>query len=310
MALVASYAALVALVAGQVMARSRAGLALAIIALLGALALALPDRRKGTGLTPARILGATVLLVVMFATQFALYRVMERFSADPLHDARIVFGLTTIEAARDFMPFGSGMGTFVPVYALYEKPHDLIANVFANRAHNDFLEVWLEAGVAGLALMAVFAVWFVMRCFALWRRVPVGLRPIDGALARAATLVVGLLVAHSSVDYPLRTSAMMAVFAFACALMIAPPEAVRRAEERDDEAMQSARRAAAGALPAASPCTRMRPAPGAPVPVAGTLPSPAPPQPCPAPAVGRATSNGPRRGAPSRSRAGRGQDGT
>jgi O-antigen ligase len=234
-ALVTSYAALVALVAAQVMARSRAGLGLAIIALLGALALALADRRKATGVTPARVLGATVVLAIMFAAQFALYRVMERFSADPLQDARIPFALTTIEAARHFMPFGSGMGTFVPVYALFEKPQDVLANTFANRAHNDILEIWLETGAAGLALMAVFVAWFATRCVALWRRVPVGLRAIDGSLARAATLVVGLLIAHSCVDYPLRTSAMMTVFAFACALMIEPPGLVRRVEASKTE---------------------------------------------------------------------------
>jgi len=251
-ALVASYAALVALVAAQVMARSRAGLGLAIIALVGALALAAADRRKGSRISPARVLGATVLLAIVFATQFALYRAMERFTADPLHDSRIPFALTTIEAAKDYMPFGSGMGTFVPVYALYEKPQNILANIYANRAHNDVLELWLETGVAGLALMAVFVAWFATRIIALWRRVPIGLRPIDGSLARAATLVVGLLIAHSCVDYPLRTSAMMAVFAFACALMIAPPARVRRAETSELEERWPQQEAAAAATPAPS----------------------------------------------------------
>ncbi len=229
-ALVASFTVLVALVAAQAMARSRAGLGLAIIALLGALALALADRRKESGLTPAKVLGAAVVLAIMFATQFALYRILQRFSVDPLQDARIPFARNTIEAAKDFMPFGSGMGTFVPVYALFEQPQDILSNIFVNRAHNDFLELWLESGVAGLALMAVFAGWYVTRAIAVWRAGSSGRRPIDGLLARSATLVVGLLIAHSCVDYPLRTSAMMAVFAFACALMIDPPGRMRRAE--------------------------------------------------------------------------------
>jgi O-antigen ligase len=237
MALVASYTTLVALIAALMMTRSRTGLGLAIIALLGALALALGDRRKGTGLTPARALGAAVVLAVVFATQFALYRVLERFSADPLQDARIPFALTTIEAAKSFMPLGSGIGTFVPVYALFEKPQDVLVNAFVNRAHNDILEIWLESGVAGLALVAIFLAWFATRFFAFWRGASRGPRPIDASLARAATLVVALIIAHSCVDYPLRTSAMMAVFAFACALLIAPPKPARSAEpgEADDE---------------------------------------------------------------------------
>jgi hypothetical protein len=35
-------------------------------------------------------------------------------------------------------------------------------------------------------------------------------------------LIIALLAAHSLVDYPLRTGAMMAIMAFACALLIAP----------------------------------------------------------------------------------------
>jgi O-antigen ligase len=229
-ALVASFTILVVLVTAQIMARSRAGLGLAIVALLGAFALAFAGRRHASGVTMAKFLAGVLVFTAMFATQFALFRVMERFTADPLQDARIPFARTTIEAARDYMPFGSGMGTFVPVYALFEKPHDVLTNTFANRAHNDVLELWLESGAAGLALMTVFVAWFLMRAFALWRRSPYGVREIDAALPRAATLVVGLLIAHSCVDYPLRTGAMMAIFAFACALLIAPPPTARRAE--------------------------------------------------------------------------------
>ena len=58
----------------------------------------------------------------------------------------------------------------------------------------------------------------------IWRSAPArGASELDWTLARAATIVVALLVAHSFVDYPLRTGAMMAVMAFACALLIEPP---------------------------------------------------------------------------------------
>jgi O-antigen ligase len=232
-ALVASFTILVVLVTAEVMARSRAGLGLTIVALLGAFALAFAGRRNTSGITTAKVLAGALVFAAMFATQFALFRVMERFTADPLRDARIPFARTTIEAARDFMPFGSGMGTFVPVYALFEKPQDVLTNTFANRAHNDVLEIWLESGAVGLVLLAVFLAWFLARAFAVWGRAPYGTREIDAALARAATLIVGLLIAHSCVDYPLRTGAMMAVFAFACALLIAPPSATRRAGTSD-----------------------------------------------------------------------------
>jgi O-antigen ligase len=223
-AALASFTILVALVSAQAMARSRAGLGLTIVALIGAFALAFSERRATSGLTPTRIFVVAILLAGMFATQFALYRIMERFADDPLKDARIAFARSTIEAAKSFMPLGSGMGSFVPVYALFEKPQDVLANTFANRAHNDVLELWLESGVLGIGLMAAFLGWFVLRCVAVWRSKK-NAEGLDRSLARAATLIVGLLLLHSFVDYPLRTAAMMAIFAFACGLLVDPPDA-------------------------------------------------------------------------------------
>ena len=121
------------------------------------------------------------------------------------------------------MPFGSGLGTFVPVYQMFEKPSDVFP-AYANHAHNDALEVWLETGVVGLILMGVFVLWILRRGYWAWRAHP-DIANLDIALMRAASIVLLLLAAHSLVDYPLRTSAMTAVAAFACALLIPPVRA-------------------------------------------------------------------------------------
>jgi O-antigen ligase len=230
-AVIAGFTVLVALVAAQAVARSRAGLGLTIVALFGAFALAFLDRRGRSVVTPTRLLLGASALAVMFAVQFALYRIAERFAFDPLADERIPFARNTIEAAKAYMPFGSGMGTFVPVYGLFERPEDTLAGRYANRAHNDVLELWLEAGVVGLSMMAMFSIWLLLRGVEVWRRSAYGTRAIDRYLARAATLVVALLVAHSFVDYPLRTAALMSIMAFACALLIEPLTGIEREAE-------------------------------------------------------------------------------
>jgi O-antigen ligase len=253
-ALVASFTALVVLVAAQAMARSRAGLGLTIAALFGALVLAVSDRRATSGVTPARLLLGATTLAAIFALQYALYRILERFTEDPLADARIAFARNTIAAAKAYMPFGSGMGTFVPVYAMFERPEDAMMDTFANRAHNDVVELWLEAGAAGLALMAIFLVWLGIAAVRLWRPAGYGVQAIDRSLARAATMIVGLIIAHSFVDYPLRTGAMMAILAFACALLIEPPVGPE-SEPAADAGEPSPMRGAAAPAPA-------QPAPG------------------------------------------------
>jgi O-antigen ligase len=221
--LVAAFTAIVILLAAQAMTRSRAGLGLAVAGLFGAFALAVTNRRSGSGVTPVKMLLGASVVAVVFGVQFALYRVLERFTSDPLEDARLTFARGTLEAASAYMPIGAGMGSFVPVYARFEAA-DALLPAFANRAHNDFLELWLEAGVAGIVLMALFAAWFAVRCAAVWRRRSPWGRDIDRSLARAATVIIALLCAHSLVDYPLRTAALMGMFAFACGLLIPPPK--------------------------------------------------------------------------------------
>ena len=128
------------------------------------------------------------------------------------------------------MPLGAGTGTFVPVYAMFEKPSDLLIEGYANHAHDDFLEIWLETGVAGVALIGLFLAWLAWRMASVWRRSYSGGLDIDRFLVRAATLaIVFLLLVHSAVDYPLRTGAMMSIFAFLVALLIppAPPRSNR-----------------------------------------------------------------------------------
>ena len=222
MAVTSSFIILIVLIVAETVARSRAGLTVTIVALAAVFALVFTDRRNGVGFAPSKFLLAAILLAVILTVQFALYRILDRFAADPLEDARILFAHNTFRAALAFMPFGAGLGTFVPVYAMFEPPSDLVASVYANHAHNDVLELWLETGVIGVILMAVFTVWVGFTAWKLWRRPPAYASALDCSLARAATVAIGLLMAHSFVDYPLRTEAMMGVVAFCCALMIEP----------------------------------------------------------------------------------------
>ena len=213
---------LVALIAAQAMARSRAGIGLSIVALSSSFALALTDIRSRADKLPVRILAATVGFSVLFAMQFALYRLMTRFS-DPSEDWRLIFTRNTWAAAKSLLPFGSGIGTFVPVYALHEPARDLLPNTYANHAHNDLVQLALEGGLLGLVLPAALVLWVICRAFKLWQPGAFGLTDFDQALSRCATVIVLLLVVHSFFDYPLRTGGMMAMLAFALGLLVPPP---------------------------------------------------------------------------------------
>lgn len=222
------FSVIVLLTCAIVMARSRAGLGLMMLAVLGSFAItaALPwrhSRRWGRHWFALAGVGLAMLL----AGELMLLRLLERFVVDPGADGRIAFAQNTIEAAIAFMPLGSGIGTFVPVYATYEKLIDAYAG-YANRAHNDYLEAWLETGVPGCVLLALFAVWLVRCGIAVWGRTTLTSRRDEALLARASFVIILLIMAHSLVDYPLRTAAIASLFAFCCALLLPVPDAVER----------------------------------------------------------------------------------
>lgn len=230
---VVSICVFVALIAAEVTARSRAGVILTIVAILGSLALTQRSRRVMKFDSLGGQLAAAIVLALVFSTQFALYRMMERFEVDAMADARVTVSENTTRAAMSVTPLGAGGGAFIPLYALFERPGDLVAGAYVNRAHNDLLELWLETGLPGLALLLIFIVWFFRRSTLAWRAG--GDQGLDQSFARAASIAIGLLMAHSLVDYPLRTSAIMGVLAFGCALLIGAPPAgppARKGEAR------------------------------------------------------------------------------
>ena len=116
-------------------------------------------------------------------------------------------------------PVGSGIGSFNRVYRLFEDP-DAVTNVFVNHAHNDYLEVFAETGLLGIVLILVFLAWWSLRSAQAWRDP----RP-DSYWAQAASVVVGIILVHSLVDYPIRTPAIMALFAFYVLILARQQEA-------------------------------------------------------------------------------------
>lgn len=119
---------------------------------------------------------------------------------------------TTARAFRDTMPFGSGLGSFAKVYRLYERP-DQVTSEWVVHAHNDYAEVALELGAGGIVLMLLILGWWVTRVWAVWKYGE------GGPFARAASIASAAVLAHSAVEFPLRTAAISACFAMCLAFL-------------------------------------------------------------------------------------------
>lgn len=215
------------LIGAELMTRSRAGALLVILSVF--LVLLIPGwqaanlGKKNEG--RRFVLGLAVLALV-FAAQYGLYFLAQRFTNDPLADARLVFARVTLDGALKSLPFGTGLGSFVPVYMFLEKTPEVMM-VYANHAHNDYLELLLETGVAGAGILLAFFFWGIRRGIILWRARPKENTASSLYLSRAALMSMFLIALHSSVDYPLRTEAILSYFAFCCALTL-PPYSVSR----------------------------------------------------------------------------------
>jgi O-antigen ligase len=121
---------------------------------------------------------------------------------------------TSLQAGMAAFPIGTGFGSFEQVYHLYEAPWG-VTNSYVNHAHNDFIELFVEGGLPAALLIAAFIIWWFVAARNAWR---------DGGspMARAASIASAAILGHSLVDFPLRTTAVGALFAFSIAVLAAP----------------------------------------------------------------------------------------
>jgi len=201
---------------GIALTRSRGGVLLAMIAAVGCLPMVLGvPLERGT----RRIMALAGLVAVLLAIQFAGVGVLQRLESDPLEDGRWKYAQVTREAAAAYSPLGSGLGTFRQAYQPFEAKGGVEGSI-VNHAHNDYLELWLEGGLPAILLMLAFGAVWLWRGGQLWLRS--ANRDASGPLAilvsRAAWLSASLGLLHSALDYPLRTTANMSVFAVLVAI--------------------------------------------------------------------------------------------
>jgi O-antigen ligase len=222
--------AVMVLLVGLFINGSLAGFGL-VVPVFGASVLMLISRRRripawATALTAAAALGA---IYVPFSAPLGNNLTREEAKSDQF--SRYTSFTKSIEATQDFLPLGSGVGTFAYIYRRYEDPA-LVGRTWMNHVHSDFIEVALETGAPGLIVLFIFLLWWLSRVFRIWRAEK------PDYFARAATIATGAIIAHSVVDYPLRTAAISALFAACCALMAEPRSRVRRSEgpTRENEA--------------------------------------------------------------------------
>lgn len=195
------------------LANGSAAVLLLFIGLLVAwllLAAARQGRRRLLSLAAAAVVGGIVLSSALAWGQ--------------MDTQRRAIATQALALGGTYAPLGAGVGGFVPVFAQAQDRRSAGREVI-NHAHDEYVQWWLEAGVPAL-LVAGFALGvFAWAGWQVLARVPS--RRLR-ALAAPAWTGLLLLLLHSLVDFPLRTTTLMATAGLLAGVLLATLSLARR----------------------------------------------------------------------------------
>ena len=193
---------------------SRAGMVLALPALIAVLVLtgALSVRRAWRSKWTAALMLLAVVVVAV-----GVHAALGWMAIDRAEELRHLVAGATVDMARAHAPFGSGVGSFVEVFE-QAAPPSLWLSAYVNHAHNEYVQWWLEAGWLGMLALAASLITVAL---AGWRIACARVRDGNVILAASCFVAVCAVLAHSAVDYPLRTTTLMATAAALAGLMLA-----------------------------------------------------------------------------------------
>jgi hypothetical protein len=199
---------------------SRAGLFLAIIAISASffafrerLADISPFVRRHSKLLLAALVvvaAAFVAAAILMSRARAWDRLVGGWEAEEIRIGNLPIYFQMI---WDFLPVGSGFGSFEALYKIYE-PTDALTPAYLNRAHNDPVELLITGSLPALVALLAGLWWFVRAALTIYGR---GASRTESGIARAAVVVIAIFLLASLVDYPLRTGIGAAVLALAAA---------------------------------------------------------------------------------------------
>ena len=191
-----------------------------VAGILGGLAISLISINQFSDKKILRVFSLPALAITMVLFIAITYGSLTKISKD-LDFGRLDFYKTTLSAIKQNLLFGTGFGTFVQAYQIYELPKDIYPE-YVNHAHNDYLELILEGGLVAASAIVLYLLFIGWKAYS---------RRAD-AFAKIALLSIVAALVHSLVDYPLRTMAIGFLFVLAHAFLFATTEPVHHKRRR------------------------------------------------------------------------------
>lgn len=194
------------LIVGIVASRSRMGIATAVVAgtlAVGLIAVAFKHtlRWRIVLLAVVIVIGGMVLMafgIEQLSAQLGFSRIMA--------DAAIRSALlsSSLAAAQEFWPVGSGLGTFIGAYLRFQ-PASIRTRV--EYAHNDYVQFIIEGGMAAACILLLAAFVFGRRALHLLRALPRRRGQIQTLMAIVCGFGLFAIVLHSLIEFPMHIPA-------------------------------------------------------------------------------------------------------
>src|ERR1700676_4052144 len=196
---------------------SRGGI-LSFAAELGVLALLMILRRTGGRHVLAG--GVVLLLAFLLVSWLGVRQILERFSAMQSLEVSIGKRASMRQDAwhifREHPWIGTGLGTMPLVFPAYETQYD---GKIVNHAHNDYLEMLADTGLAG----ALCCVWFLGALFFVsLQQLLITDNSFDAALHLSGLVACCGFLVHSLVDFNLHIPGNALLFFLMALLSTAP----------------------------------------------------------------------------------------
>jgi O-antigen ligase len=196
--------------------RSRSGMALMAVS-LPLIAFGALRRQLGWKMIGGGILALGMLIALLFNSSIvrsAVDRLLTQSS-----DGRYDFWPETLYSIGVYFPAGAGLGSFIASYQATEQLA-AVGTHYVNHAHNDYMEIALEAGLPGLAIVVFALAVFGWRTARLSRLLS---NEDERMIASAASIVLFCFFLHSFVDYPGRTLAHLTLLGMLAGFLFEAP---------------------------------------------------------------------------------------
>lgn len=211
---------------------SRSGMAIGVIALCLGPLIVREDvgrlfRNTPKWVLPTTIAIAVVVIAAFVAVSFLSGRAMsiDRLAMLTLGDDMRQEGLgPVLDILWANFPFGVGFGGFDAAFRIAE-PDAFLKLLYFNHAHNDWLELIMEAGAFGLVVLGAALWWWVRASIAVWRPAKSG--SVVQLAGRLGSAMILLVLLASATDYPARTPMIMTALVIAACWLAWGQQGVR-----------------------------------------------------------------------------------